>query len=98
MSSSVTCALPCDKVEEVGKKLEALYGPRKVPHCYEGHFFLIEQDNKTQMIVDVQYAVKQIVMDIKTGNKTSNGDKQLIAFFKNIIHKMNITVIITDIE
>ena len=98
MSSRVTFALPCDKVEEVGKQLEARYGPRKVPHCYEGHFFLIEQDNKTQMIVDVQYAVKQIVMDIKTGNKTSNGDKQLIAFFKNIIHKMNITVIITDIE
>lgn len=96
--SSVTHAIQCDKVEEVGKQLEARYGPRYVPHCYEGHFFLIEQDNKTQMIVDVQYAVKQIVMDIKTGNKTSNGDKQLIAFFKNIIHKMNITVIITDIE
>lgn len=98
MSSSITYALPCDKVEGVGKTLEAQYGPQDVPHCYEGHFFLIKQDNKTQMIVDVQYAVKQIVMDIKTGKKTSNGDKQLIAFFKNIIHKMNITVIITDIE
>jgi frataxin-like iron-binding protein CyaY len=69
MSASVTHALPCNKVEEVGKKLEALYGPQDVPHCYEGHFFLIKQNNKSQMIVDVQYAVKQIVMDIKTGKK-----------------------------
>jgi hypothetical protein len=98
MSSNVTHAIPRDKVEEVGKQLEAKYGPRDVPHCYAGHFFLIKQNDKSQMIVDVQYAVKQIVMDIKTGKKTSNGDKQLIAFFKNIIHKMNITVIITDIE
>jgi hypothetical protein len=98
MSSSVTHALPCNTVEEVGKKLEALYGPRDVPHCYEGHFFLIKQDNKTQMIADVQHTVKQIVMDIKTGNKTSNGDKQLIAFFKGVVHKMAITVTIEDIE
>ena len=98
MSSNVEPAIPCNKVEEVGKQLEAQYGPEDVPHCYEGHFFLIKKNDKTQMIVDVQYEVAQIVMDIKTGKKTSNGDKQLIAFFKNIIHKMNINVIITDIE
>ena len=50
------------------------------------------------MIVDVQHTVAQIVMDIKTGNRTSNGDKQLIAFFKNNIHKMNIKAKIEDIE
>ena len=98
MSSSVTYAIPCNKVKEVGKTLEAQYGPQDVPHCYEGHFFLIKKNDKTQMIDDVQYEVAQIVMDIKTGNRTSNGDKQLIAFFKNNVHKMNINVIITDIK
>ena len=98
MSSNVEPAIPCNKVEEVAKQLEARYGPRYVPHCYAGNFFLIEQNDKSQMIVDVQHTVKQIVMDIKTGNKTSNGDKQLIAFFKGVVHKMNINVIITDIE
>ena len=98
MSSNVTHAIPRDKVEEVGKQLEAKYGPRDVPHCYAGYFFLIKQDNKTQMIADVQHTVKQIVMDIKTGNKTSNGDEQLIAFFKGVVHKMPITVTIKDIE
>ena len=98
MSSNVKQAIPCNKVEEVGKELEAKYGPRDVPHCYAGHFFLIKQNDKSQMIVDVQHVVKQIIMDIKTGNRTSNDDKQLIAFFKGVVHKMNITVIITDIE
>ena len=98
MSSHVKYAIPHDKVEEVGKELEAKHGPGDVPHCYAGHFFLIKQNDKSQMIVDVQHVVKQIIMDIKTGNRTSNDDTQLIAFFKNIIHKMNITVIITDIE
>lgn len=98
MSSSVTHAIPCNKVKKVGKTLEAQYGPQEVPHCYEGHFFLIKKNDKTQMIADIQYKVAQIVMDIKTGNRTSNGDKQLIAFFKNIIHKMDINVKITDIE
>jgi len=92
MSSNVTHAIPCDKVEAVGKQLEAKYGPQDVLHCYAGYFFLIKKDNKSQMIVDVQHVVKQIAMDIKTGNKTSNGDEQLIAFFKGVVHKMPITV------
>jgi hypothetical protein len=98
MNSSVTHTIPCNKVKEVGKTLDAQYGPQDVLHCYEGHFFLIKKNDKTQMIVDVQYEVAQIVMDIKTGKKTSNSDKQLIAFFKNNVHKMNINVIITDIK
>lgn len=92
MSSNVTHAIPRDKVEEVGKQLEAKYGPRDVPHCYAGHFFLIKQNDKSRMIVDVQHVVTKIVMDIKTGNKTSNGDEQLISFFKGVVHKMPITV------
>jgi len=98
MSSNVKHAIPCNKVEEVGKELEATHGPQNVPHCYAGHFFLIKQDNKSQMIIDVQHVVKQIIMDIKTGNRTSNDDTQLIAFFKGVVHKMSITVIIEDIE
>jgi len=92
MNSNVTHAIPRDKVEKVGKQLEAEYGPQVVLHCYAGYFFLIEKDNKSQMIVDVQHVVEQIAMDIKTGNKTSNGDEQLISFFKGVVHKMPITV------